>query len=387
MALMVFLLLSSPLLLGSGKMDFWKSPRKGANYFNAVPDEQWFKAAHELGIQWVRLAYEKWTGAERDFLMGNADHFDGLVQADLATLIQVLDWAARYQIKVVITPLGLPGGRWAQKNADKQDLRLWNDKTYWAQAARFWRELAVELRDHEAVCAYNILNEPTPEMGTGMAEHGSPTRFKEWYAAHRGTSHDLPAFYAEMIAAVRQVDSGTPIMLDAGWYAQPHAFTYWPKLEDSHLLFSFHMYEPYDFTSANNFRNERNLTYPGKVPFAGAEPEWNRHQIEAYWQPFFLWAKNNSIPASQLVCGEFGCYRRNQGCDQYLADVLSILNQNGIHWAFYSFREDEWDGYDYEIGTGGLGWEYWKAKDEGHNPSPPRNDNPLFEVIRKEFRN
>lgn len=30
--------------------------------------------------------------------------------------------------------------------------------------------------------------------------------------------------------------------------------------------------------------------------------------------------------------------------------------------------------------------EYWKAKDEGRNPSPPRKDNPLFDVIRTEFR-
>lgn len=353
--ILILLLFPSSWLIGNGKMDFWKTPRKGANYFNAIPDEAWFQAAQDLGIEWVRLAYEKWTGAERDFLMGNADHFDGLVQEDLARLIQTLDWASRHGVKVVITPLGLPGARWTQKNDGKPDLRLWNDKTYWVQAARFWRALAEQLRNHEAICAYNILNEPTPEMGTGMAEHGPTARFQEWYPAHRGTSHDLPSFYTGIIAAIREVDSGTPIMLDAGWYAQPDAFTYWPTLDDSRLLFSFHMYEPYDFTSAHNFRNHRNLTYPGKIPFAGEEPAWNRNQIEAYLQPFFQWAKNKSIPGSRLVCGEFGCYRRNLGCDQYLSDVISVLNQNAAHWAFYSFREDEWDGYDYETGAGSLG--------------------------------
>lgn len=366
-------------------MEFWETPRKGANYFNVRPEEEWFKSARELGLEWVRLAYGKWKGEDRDFLMGNADRFEGIVPEDLAKLVRVLDWANRHGIKVVISPLGLPGGRWAQNNHDQRDLRLWSDKAYWVQAVQFWRELAMKLRDHGAVYAYNILNEPTPEMGTGIPEHGPPRRFQEWYADHRGTSHDLPAFYGEVIAAIRQVDPETPIMLDAGWYAQPAAFTYWPKMEDSRVLFSFHMYEPYEFTSAENFRKERNLGYPGRVAFAGQEIEWNREQIEAYLLPFFEWAKSHAIPRSRLVCGEFGCYRRNRGCGQYLADVISVLNEQGVHWAFYSFREDDWDGYDYEIGDGGLGWEFWKAKEEGRNPSPPRNDNPLFGVIKSEF--
>jgi len=373
--------------LAGDKMDFWQNPRKGANYFNLVPDEQWFESAHELGIEWARVAYGKWKGPERDFLMGNADHFGGIVKEDLATLVQVLDWGAKHGIKVVVTPLGLPGSRWAQNNNNQPDLRLWRDKAYWTQAAQFWRELAENLRHHQAVYAYNLINEPTPEMGTGIEEHGSPTRFQEWYAARKGTSHDLPALYGEIIAAIRQVDSQTPIMLDSGWYAQPAAFTHWPRIDDSRVLYSFHLYEPYDFTSADNFRKERKLSYPGRIPFAGQDLEWNREQIEAYLLPLFQWAENRNIPRSRLVCGEFGCYRRNQGCDQYLADVISVLNQRGVHWAFYSFREDDWDGYDYEIGVGGLGGAYWKAKEEGRNPSLPRHDNPLFDIIRREFRN
>jgi len=351
-----------------------------------VPEEQWFQAARELGVEWVRLAYEKWDGEKRDFLMGDADNFSTLVKEDLNSLIQALDWAQEYEIKVVITPLGLPGNRWSQNNDDRDDLRLWNDKAYWEQATRFWTELAGSLRNHPAVYAYNLINEPTPEKGTGLAEHGPVSRYEKWYADYRGTSHDLPTFYAKVIKAIRRIDPMTPIMLDAGWYAQPAAFTYWPQMDDSRLLYSFHLYEPYSFTSASNFREERKLSYPGKVPFADEEMEWNYKQIEAYLQPLFDWAQDQKVARNRLVCGEFGCYRRNIGCDQYLADVISVLNKREVHWAFYSFREDEWDGYDYEIGVGGLGWEYWKAKEEGLNLPLPRSDNPLFEVIKKEFR-
>jgi hypothetical protein len=389
----IILLISSFLLFMPGtesqaadQIRFWDTPRKGANYFNLAPEEQWFRSASSLGIQWVRLAYAKWKGKHRDFLMGDADNYTGIVKPDLAKLKQALDWAGKYRLKVVITPLGLPGCRWAQKNGGRRDLRLWKDKTYWKQAAAFWRSLALALKDHPAVCAYNILNEPTPEMKTGLAEHGPASRYHDWYKKHQGTTRDLPAFYTEVIAAIREVDPDTPIMLDSGWYAQPAAFVHWPKLDDDKLLYAFHMYEPYAFTNHRNFKNKKKLSYPGKIPYAGRKINWDKAQIKSYFAPYFNWAKSRGIPKNRLVGSEFGCYRRNPGCREYLKDVISLLNSHKLHWAIYSFREDEWDGYDYEVGTKGLGWKYWKAKDAGENPKVPRKDNPLFQVIKNQFQ-
>ena len=37
------------------------------------------------------------------------------------------------------------------------------------------------------------------------------------------------------------------------------------------------------------------------------------------------------------------------------------------------------------IGTGPLPWAYWQAVDAGKTPEPPRRDNPLFDVIRREL--
>jgi hypothetical protein len=188
-----------------------------------------------------------------------------------------------------------------------------------------------------------------------------------------------------VIKAIRKVDPDTPIMVDGGWFAQPNGFLYWPKLRDDKVLYSFHMYEPYSFTNHKNFREKHFYPYPGKVPFAGKEVDWNQGQIETYFAGFFGWAKEKGIPANRLVCGEFGCYRRNAGAVEYLTDVIAILNGHKLHWAFYSFREDEWDGYDYEVGPGSLGWKYWQAKEAGEDPEVPRKDNPLFAVIKKEF--
>jgi len=387
LAVTSLLILVGPSLAGQ-KITFWEAQRKGANCFNVEPKEEWFAAAGELGIEWVRLTYGKWTGQtgkRGDFLVGDTDNFQGLVQQDLAKLREVLDWAHKHDIRVVVAPLDLPGNRWIQNNDKRRDLRLWNDKAYWKQAATYWAELAAGLKDHPAICAYNIINEPTPEMKTGLDEHSSVPRYQAWYKKYKGTAHDLPAFYETVIAAIREVDTETPIMLDAGWFALPRAFAYWPTIDDDKVLYAFHMYEPYAFTNPRNFRREEPYGYPGRIPFGEKKLVWNKQQIDRYLAPFFDWARARGIPINRLVCGEFGCYRRNEGAATYLTDVLDVLNEHDLHWAFYSFREDEWDGYDYELGTGGLGAGYWQAKEAGENPPLNRRDTPLFDVIKSQF--
>ena len=95
--------------------------------------------------------------------------------------------------------------------------------------------------------------------------------------------------------------------------------------------------------------------------------------------------KDENIPINRIVAGEFGCMRKNKGARQYLQDIIDFLNQNNFHWAFYSFREDAWDGYDYELSTQNLGWEYWQAVERGEDPKLPRNDNELFNVLKNQF--
>lgn len=365
----------------SAKIDFWDQQRKGANMMNAVQTEAQFIAAQKLGLQYVRLAIDKWPATGRDFLIGSADHYQGLDAKDLAKLRQVLGWAGKHDVKVVLTMLSLPGSRWRQLNGDKDDVRLWQDKAYWQQATAFWHDLADALKDEDVVVGYNILNEPHPERIGTFDEDGSRD-FAGWYREASGTARDLNAFYAQVIAAIREVDPATPIMLDAGLYAAPDAFAYLTPSSDDKTLYAFHMYEPYAFAAP---KNKGRFTYPGEVPFAGKSVRWDRARIETYLGAVANWAKDRGVAANRIVGAEFGCYRQNAGCEDYLADVIASLNAQGWHWAFYAFREDGWDGMDYEVGTGKLPWKYWQDLEAGKKPEPPRGGNPLFAVIKREF--
>ncbi|MDH0301160.1 MULTISPECIES: cellulase family glycosylhydrolase [unclassified Pseudomonas] len=369
-------------------IDFWNTPRHGGNSFNRLPpDQAYFDALRGYGASWVRLSYDKWHPAERDFLLGNADAYQGLVNADLKQLVDVLDRAHAAGLKVVITPLSLPGMRWAQNNQDRFDDRLWQDKRFWTQAAHFWRDLAHALKDHPGVAAYNLVNEPAPEKHGGLAEHADLVLMKQWYAREQGGSRDLPALYRQLLAAIREVDDKTPVMVDAGWYAAADAFGYWPRaLADQRVLYSVHMYEPYAATSAPNLARPQPIPYPGPVPFAGQLQPWDGERVARYLQQPVDWADAQRLPRSRLVVGEFGCMRRLAGCRQYLEDVLTVLDRHQLHWAFYSFREDSWDGMDYELGTAKVPWRYWQAIDKGTPDPLVRQATAAFEPIRRRLR-
>lgn len=367
---------------------FWDKPERGGNSFNRLPpDQAYFDALQDYGASWVRLSYDKWQPAERDYLIGNADQYQGLVAKDLQQLKTTLDRAHAAGLKVVITPLSLPGMRWAQNNGDRFDDRLWQDKRFWTQSAAFWRDLAAVLKEHPAVAAYNLINEPAPEKQAGLAEHADAAKMRDWYEKQVGSARDLPGFYQTLISAIREVDSLTPIMVDAGWYGAADAFSYWPApLADSRVLYSFHMYEPYAATSAPNLQRARPYTYPGLVPFAAGMQKWDPNRVRSYLQLPLDWAAQHAIPANRMVAGEFGCMRKLPGCQQYLEDVLSALEAARVHWAFYSFREDSWDGMDYELGSANVPWAYWKAAEDGQPDPVKRSPTAEFEPISKRLK-
>jgi endoglucanase len=391
LALMLSMAAASPMALADGdRMSYWDVQRKGANYFNERAREGWWREAREAGIGLVRLAPDKWKGAGRDFLLGDADDFRGIPPADLALLRRQLDCAQENGIRVVLTMLSLPGCRWEQNNDDKSDFRLWSDFKYRTQAAGFWRELAAALRDRPAIAGYDILNEPHPERLPETAELYQRD-VATWQKQTRGTAADLDAFYAALISAVREVDKDTPVVVESGLWDSPERFCCLEPQADRNVLYSVHMYEPYGYTCERV--NKGRFSYPspahsaskGHSEKATIRRQLNPAGLRQILAPVMQWQKKHGIPANRMFAAEFGCGRRVAGAAEYLSDVIEILNGQDWHWAFYAFREDGWDGLDYEAGTGPLPRSYYQAKERGEAPVTPRSDNPLWRVLSKEF--
>lgn len=382
------------------KLAFWGQPRKGANAHTNTMEPEYWQAAAELGIEFARLIPDSWSPADRDFLIGDADAFAGLQEADLVRLEEVLDDAHAAGVRIVLTMFSLPGARWRQLNDDVDDYRLWHEDSFQRAAADFWRQLAERLEAHPAIVGYNPLNEPHPEKEVGIT--GSGPEFEAWLESVEGTAADINVFNRRIVAAIREVDPTTPIILEGGVYASPEGVELLEPLDDPAVLYAFHFYEPWIYTTYRV--NRERFAYPDRMPvrdpaggrLSGAPEDgqiavtaWSAETLQGILAPVADWAARHSIPAHRIIASEFGVDRKVPGARQYLEDLISIFNAYGWHWAFYNFRGDGgWGGMDYELGTGRMGGAYWEAVEQGEDPEDykRRGDNPLWDVIKREFQ-
>ena len=381
------LLCFSNISVANEKMDFWNTQRKGANGGGGANHEEWFKAASELGLEYIRLSPVTWKPARRDFLIGDADEYTGIPKPDLQKLIEVLDVAESHGVKIVLTMFSLPGARNRQYNDYKFDYRLWTDEKYQKQAITFWKDLVNEIKNHPAIVAYNPLNEPHPARKDGFESNAKG--FDTWLKKNQGGTADLNRFNRRIAAGIREIDQDTPILLDCWFHGDASGLQYIQPLKDEKILYSIHFYNPWVFAT---FRvNKNRFSYPAKMPVGDSDETqpWKPDTLRNHFQSVLDWAKRHDMPANRIVVGEFGCDRRVAGAKKYLGDLINIFNAHKWHWAFYSFRSYDWDGLDYELGTEKLGWKYWQAREAGksHEELIQRRDNPLFNVIKKEFSN
>ncbi|MDR2401951.1 MAG: glycoside hydrolase family 5 protein [Cytophagales bacterium] len=351
------------------KIAFWDIPRSGTNIFNSRVLLEDIESAKAYGIQFVRLSLDKFPSKNRDFIIGNADRYEGCVPEDLGVLRQILDMFAVKEMPVVVTMLSLPGSRWAQLNNKKDDLRIWENADFQLQAAQFWRDLAAELRQYPIIVGYNILNEPHPERLYDQKNcHIDQVNQDE-------VQKILFEFNNLMVKSIREVDKYTPIIIDSSSYSDPNTFEGLKPILDLRILYSFHMYEPYEYT---DYKNYLKFSYPGEV----VGKNWDRKALKKYVSAVSAFQTKYKIPSNRILVGEFGGYRRQKGLSQYFADLISIFEENNWHWAYYAFR-DNWDGMDYELGDKGLPWDYWKAQERGEEYLLERDPTcTLFAVLK-----
>lgn len=376
--LLIFMLMSSSTAFASHdiKDTFWSAQQKGANIFNRSVTLEDIKAAKEYGIKFIRLAPDKFLSSHRDFLIGNADDYNGLIKQDLEKLKQVLDICHQQEMPVIITMLSLPGSRWKQNNHDKYDLRIWQSQRYQDKAADFWQDLASALKDHPAVVGYNILNEPYLERIFSSKEANLNTVNQEEV---QKILHNL---YSRIIKQIRLVDKRTPIILDSSAYADAKTFQMLTPQEDKNTLYSFHMYEPYEYT--NHVINKGKFQYPGLIN----QQKWNRQALEEYMATVANFQKKYNIASNKILVGEFGANRASPGLEKYFQDLIAIFNKQGWHFAFYAFREDTWGGMDYELGAEKLPASYWKAIESGEKPRVSRKSNyGAFSILKEALQN
>ena len=203
-----------------------------------------------------------------------------------------------------------------------------------------WRRLAGHYanRDQEKVF-FEIMNEP---------EVRDPYRWA--------------GIQARAAAAIREVaPHNTIIATGPNWSGIADLLTQQP-LPDGNVIYTFHFYEPHEFTHQGAGWGGTWWIYTHGIPYPATESSMqeilkqvpdapNRYALEHYWLDHWdahriklqidaaaAWGKENGVP---LICNEFGVYRRvtPEGARMnWIRDVRTALEADGIGWTMWDYR-------------------------------------------------
>ena len=266
------------------------------------------------------------SNTERDL-----KEYTGWFHRKLDELDRVLDHCRKLGIKVIIDLHTPPGGR-----NSENDMTMFYEPVYAEAFLKMWEEMAVRYKDHPALWAYDLVNEPS---------QSKPARI------------DYLTLQYEAAKRIRTIDTETPIIVESNGWAIPHTFGYLSPLPLPTLIYQAHMYEPGAFTHqgvGNNWGargSEQYTNYPGVI----GGIRWNRETLRERLRPVRDFQQKYG---ARIYIGEFSAARWAPGAARYLEDVISIFEEYGWDWSYHSFRESQvWsvehsaDRFDYKRTT------------------------------------
>lgn len=303
----------------------------------------WFTYRGELDSWWQRRMYPDdgdWVLLDRQHIdhvrvqfdpawFRSAGTADGLDAARMATLRQALAPAFKRKLLVVL----------AAEPKTEEKARFVRDAAGRTELAEFWRAFAKALSDLSArQLAFEALNEPV----TADATQNQPLML-------------------QLAQAIRSVAPRHTVIVEGAQYSGVDDLVAMTPLPLGNLVYSFHFYEPFNFTHQGAtwtwpmVARMKGLPYPSN-PYAVAdaaaradddelrghiraygEARWDGEKIAARVQRVADWAQRFDQP---VWCGEFGVSRLGPPLEdrrKWIVDVRRALESRGIGWSAFDY--------------------------------------------------
>ncbi len=209
-----------------------------------------------------------------------------------------------------------------------------------AQLLSFWKDFA----QHYAVMSpelvyFEVMNEPeSVDAGVWADEQ------------------------AKLVAAIRVVAPRHTIIATGANWGGIDALVKLAPLPDANVIYSFHDYEPMEFThqgatwSSKHLIPLRGVPYPSTPenvaplvealsdPAAQADlaaygaARWGPEKLQAWIAPAVAWGRKHRVP---VWCGEFGVYRDyapKADRARWISDMRTALEANGVGWDMWDYQ-------------------------------------------------
>ncbi len=246
-----------------------------------------FERLAALGLNLVRLPFW-YDWLESDDAAGATFRADGW-----ELLHEVLEWARRHRLYVLLDMHGAPGGQNVEIHSGTSDgNHLWSDERCQAKTARLWQAIATYVEGDPHVVGFDLSNEPMNVFNP---------------IVHRRV---LERIYD----AIRSVDGDHVILMEDGYLPPPLYPTAKAMGWESYAL-SIHHYADAKTTT------EHVAAFEGTL--AAQTVSWDARF------------------GSPLLVGEFSTYANEPYAIEAMRQILALMNARGIHWAPWTWKH--WD--------------------------------------------
>lgn len=240
----------------------------------------------------------------------------------------------RHGMKIIVTLSGFPG--WREENGG--GMRMFYNEAHADIFVEAWKIAALSFKNEESIYAFDIVNEPS----------------MNWWDKDGTVWNNL---FLHTVEEIRRIDPDRTVVYEPLVYANPISFIDLELLPIDNVIYSVHMYSPFDFTHQGVERllgYDAEMEYPGIVPTRNWEQEtlaysgiyesdeyfWDKEMLRTYLKPVIDFQKEHNVP---IWVGEFSAARwaPNGSTYRYLNDCLELFEEYSWHWTYHTFRSSD----------------------------------------------
>lgn len=309
-----------------------------------------------LGANYINISY---TGlfSEKPPYSADTDVQDGLDrllemigEADLFGVISLRSGPGRSEFALYY---------WDGLETDFYDDTVWKSQAAQDGWIEMWRTTAERYKDNPVVVGYDLMVEPNSN-DSGADALNAPLEIwepDEFHAQYGGTLYDWNQLYPHITAAIREVDSETPILVAGNSYSGVRWLPYIEPTDDARTVYVVHQYEPQSQYTHKDWAEDdfAAATYPGTfdLDWDDVDDTFDRAWLDSFLTIVDTFQTEHGVP---VAANEYGVLRWVKNADAFMRDQMELFEERGMNHAFWEWQPLAWqadeedDGFNFRYG-------------------------------------
>lgn len=301
-------------------------------HFRSYITEKDVQYISSLGVDHIRLGFDQIVAEEKP----------GVYREEILCLMEsFLSWCQKAGLSVVLN-LHKAVGNYCDI---KEDVELLSDESLQERFIALWLHLEERFKNYPKV-AFELLNEVRdvePDAWNSLCER--------------------------TIRALRCRNRERILIVGSTAWNSPRTLKYLATYDDENVVYTFHTYEPFEFTHQQGVLQAQTLYYNRRMPYPSDIERYRDYQltvngVENAYADYDVMDKRfiadtlrpaldfiKEKPDKILWCGEFGTIRHAdlRWRTAWMRDVIDFLKENGIPYCVWNYLSTPNDGNRFSL--------------------------------------